>query len=61
MKCALCGYEFEEKQSVSACENCPMVKGCQLIKCPNCGYEWPAEPDWIKKIQQHRDKKISHE
>ncbi|MEK6647384.1 MAG: hypothetical protein AABY84_12010 [Candidatus Firestonebacteria bacterium] len=50
MKCALCGYEFSEKESVSTCKNCPLHKGCELIKCPNCGYEWPKEPEWIKKL-----------
>ncbi|MBI3761135.1 MAG: hypothetical protein HY260_04650 [Chloroflexi bacterium] len=37
-KCALCGYEFEEKEL--ACHSkCPMSEGCAIICCPNCGFQ----------------------
>ncbi len=59
MKCTLCGYEFSaeggsasggnEKHTESACKNCFFMKGCKLIKCPNCGFETPPEPKWLKK------------
>lgn len=57
MKCAMCGKEFTEEQSTSCCKGCSLTKGCKLIKCPNCGYEWPKEPDWLKKlIKKEEDK-----
>ena len=38
IKCALCGYEFDEK--AMACHSqCPMSEGCAIICCPNCGYQ----------------------
>ena len=38
MKCALCGYEFDE--ITLACHSqCPLAKGCAIICCPNCGYQ----------------------
>jgi len=57
MKCALCGYMFDEKKADKACLACPMAKGCKLVKCPNCGYEAPPEDKWLKDILKRRRKK----
>jgi Fe2+ transport system protein FeoA len=38
----MCGLEFNEKEGKNACASCVM-KGCGMIKCPNCGYELPLE------------------
>lgn len=54
MKCGLCGYEFNEKEAEGACENCLIMKGCRLIKCPNCGFEAPPEPKWLKYFKKER-------
>lgn len=57
MKCALCGFEYNEEESIKACSGCPMSKGhCKLQKCPNCGYETPTEPKLIKFIRSLRRK-----
>lgn len=38
MRCQLCGYEFNT--SGLACHaKCPMGSHCNLICCPNCGYQ----------------------
>ncbi len=50
MKCSLCGYEFDITESKSSCSGCLMNKSCKLNRCPNCGYEFPGEPEWLKKI-----------
>jgi ubiquinone/menaquinone biosynthesis C-methylase UbiE len=52
MKCNFCGYDFDEKENIPVCQNCPLAKSCKLIRCPNCGYEWPAEPEWLKKLNK---------
>jgi len=53
MKCALCGLEYDENDTIKACSGCPMSKRkCKLQKCPNCGYETPAEPKLIKFIKK---------
>jgi hypothetical protein len=53
MKCALCGFEYGENDTIKACSKCPMSRGkCKLQKCPNCGYETPAEPKLIKFIKK---------
>lgn len=47
----MCGHEFDEKAGKSACANCPMsTGGCDLAKCPRCGFENARTPDWMKKI-----------
>jgi hypothetical protein len=38
MKCALCGYEFDE-MGLACHTKCPLAKGCAIICCPNCGYQ----------------------
>jgi rubredoxin len=51
VKCTMCGYQFEQKAGQSACKNCPMAGGCgDLVCCPNCGFELPVEPKWIRKV-----------
>ncbi len=37
MRCAMCGYEFDEKSLV--CHNaCPLGSHCSVVCCPQCGY-----------------------
>jgi Fe2+ transport system protein FeoA/rubredoxin len=50
MKCSLCGYEFSDTEGQGSCANCPMHKGCSLVRCPNCGFETPKDPLWAKKF-----------
>lgn len=50
MKCTMCGYEFEQKSGKSVCKNCPLNKGCDMVCCPNCGFEIPVEPKWLTRI-----------
>jgi hypothetical protein len=33
------------------------MKKCELVKCPNCGFEMAPEPRWIKKLKYMRSKK----
>ncbi|MDO8662967.1 MAG: hypothetical protein Q7K98_07105 [Candidatus Omnitrophota bacterium] len=52
MKCSLCGYVFREEEAQSGCKSCPMMQGCKLIKCPNCGIDSPPEPKWAKHLRR---------
>jgi len=55
MRCALCGFEFEERDAVASCEGCPMKRGgCNMLRCPNCRYESPGEPGLLKMIRKWR-------
>jgi predicted Zn-ribbon and HTH transcriptional regulator len=44
MNCPLCGYEFDET-ALTCAAACPMaqVQGCNLVCCPNCGYQMVDE------------------
>ena len=44
MLCPLCGCEFDETDH-SCVTSCPMasIQGCNLICCPNCGYQMVDE------------------
>lgn len=50
IKCKLCGQQFSKEKAERACEHCFLHANCHLIKCPNCGYEFPEEPSWLAKI-----------
>ncbi|OGX46060.1 MAG: hypothetical protein A3G38_03970 [Omnitrophica WOR_2 bacterium RIFCSPLOWO2_12_FULL_51_8] len=54
MKCTLCGYKFSEGDAQAACQRCPLMKGCRLIRCPNCGFEMPPEPRWGRYFKKER-------
>lgn len=41
MKCTLCGYQFDVRERNMICSGCILATGCQLVRCPHCGYEWP--------------------
>jgi len=53
MRCALCGYLLRSAERAVACKRCPIARGCRLIRCPACGYEWPEESPLIRWLTQH--------
>ena len=36
-ECPLCGTDFDGAQCHSSC---PMSRGCLMVRCPHCGYEF---------------------
>lgn len=54
--CALCGFEFE-RHSAGCATSCMLAKHCKLVRCPNCGYEFPEPtqgPGWLRKLTGRR-------
>ena len=43
--CPLCGAKFSHGQLV--CGSCPLHAGCDIIKCPSCGYQFPRRSQVI--------------
>jgi rubredoxin len=41
MKCSLCGYRYTEEEGKPSCHGCPLKGGCDMLRCPVCGYEIP--------------------
>jgi len=59
MKCGMCGYEFDAAAAETACNGCPLVKGCHLVRCPRCGYEMPPEAKLVGWLRQLRERGAS--
>ena len=57
MKCTFCGHEFNEEEGRLACSECHLVKGCELIRCPNCNFELAPDPQWIQNIRKKLSRK----
>ena len=57
MKCPLCGLKFKEEDGQATCEGCTVSGTCSLVKCPNCGYEVPKEPGFIRQFKKWRNSK----
>ncbi len=55
MRCPLCGIEVTE--GAPACKGCAASKGCSLLRCPNCGYEIPKEPGFMKIFRRWKEKR----
>jgi hypothetical protein len=37
--CGLCGLAFSHGER--ACTSCTLGAGCDLVRCPRCGYQFP--------------------
>jgi predicted amidophosphoribosyltransferase len=48
--CALCGARFMHGGQV--CGACPMTTKCLLVKCPNCGFQFPRESRLVAFFQR---------
>ena len=49
MKCKICGCVFDESEKSNACHGCP-VCNCNMIRCPNCGFEQLPESKTESKV-----------
>jgi hypothetical protein len=48
-QCPLCGIDFTGK----GCQHsCPIAKGCQMIRCPRCGYEFVCDSKFIGLLRR---------
>lgn len=57
--CGLCGARFtwDPDARHTVCSACPLGSRCDLVVCPNCGYEFPARSavaDWVTKLIRRR-------
>jgi len=62
MKCALCGYDFAEQEGQTECPACPLSGTCNMLRCPNCGYDNPRASKletwlgrWFRKPRRVQD------
>jgi hypothetical protein len=55
--CALCGARFTHGQLV--CGSCPLNAGCEVVKCPSCGYQSPRRSlvvDFARRLFGFRER-----
>jgi hypothetical protein len=50
-ECGFCGRTFAEDDGQPTCASCPIKGGCQLVRCPHCGYENPLPPAWLTRVR----------
>jgi len=51
--CGLCGHRFAPSRETMACARCPMARGCAVLCCPRCGYEFVTESrlvNWLRRL-----------
>lgn len=58
--CPLCGRQFDPKTN-QACLKCPFKKGCQMVCCPNCGYQTVVEGKLGNAVKRWLLKEGSHD
>ncbi len=49
--CPLCGNRFSHGGLV--CASCPLNLGCEIVRCPHCGYQFPRSSrivDWARRL-----------
>ncbi len=49
--CPLCGAKFTHGALV--CGSCPLNAGCDIVKCPHCGYQFPRTSkvvEWARRL-----------
>lgn len=42
--CPMCGMKFNGGEAAK-CSACSKLGSCNMVMCPNCGYELPSEQD----------------
>jgi ribosomal protein L37E len=53
--CTLCGDRFSHGGQV--CGSCPIASGCDLVRCPSCGFQFPRRSrlaDWFQRLFRRR-------
>ncbi len=49
-RCGLCGAQFTHGDR--ACGACPLGAGCDLVRCPRCGYQFPRRSTLVSWWQR---------
>jgi rubredoxin len=50
IECGMCGHEFTREEGAACQAGCPVSKGCGLVTCPACGYEFPPTSRIVELI-----------
>ena len=47
IQCPMCGSDYDPAENL-ACPSCPFAAGCDLVKCPRCGYGFPRSSTLLR-------------
>jgi uncharacterized CHY-type Zn-finger protein len=50
IECGMCAHEFTREEGAACQAGCPISKGCGLVACPACGYEFPPTSRIVELI-----------
>ncbi len=50
LTCPFCGFEFAKADTLCH-HGCPLGAMCHLIRCPNCQYEFPEQPQTVSWLE----------
>jgi hypothetical protein len=50
VECGMCGHPFTREEGAACQSGCPMAKGCGMVTCPSCGYEFPLESKIVNLV-----------
>jgi hypothetical protein len=48
--CGMCGHSFTREEGMACSKGCPMARGCGMVTCPSCGYEFPPESKLVNFV-----------
>lgn len=48
-QCGLCGARFTHGGQV--CGGCPLRAACNVVQCPNCGYQFPRSSHIVRWLR----------
>lgn len=48
--CSLCGARFTHGTLV--CVSCPLNAGCEVVKCPSCGFQSPRRSRIVDAVRR---------
>ena len=48
--CSLCGARFTHGTLV--CVSCPLNAGCEIVKCPSCGFQSPRRSRLVDLVRR---------
>jgi hypothetical protein len=48
--CSLCGVRFTHGTLV--CGSCPLNAGCEVVKCPSCGFQSPRRSRIVDAVRR---------
>lgn len=50
IECSMCGHAFTKEEGSACSSGCPMARGCGMVTCPSCGYEFPPESKLVNLV-----------